>query len=43
MITGFLEWLRDSDDIVNPFYTSLHGGDDTNKRTVFGGILSLSV
>lgn len=43
MFTDFLNTIRKSDELVNSFYTTLHGGEDTVKRTLFGGILSLAV
>ena len=34
------DWLRDQDQIVQPFDTFLHGGD-IKSTTLFGGITSL--
>ena len=36
-------WLRTQDNLVQPFYKSIHAGDSSNQRTLLGGTLSVLV
>ena len=43
IIESILNKIRNEDRIVQPFYASLHGTNDINQKTLFGGCLSTFV
>ena len=38
-----VDWVRDQDAVVLPFYESLHGGSEIKQSTLLGGVFSLFV
>ena len=34
-------WLRDEDELISSFYERIHAGEETDKKTTFGGVMTL--
>lgn len=38
-----VDWVRDHDDVVLPFYETLHGGSEVKQSSFIGGMFSIVV